>query len=69
MKRIRTCGDQCHNAKGDPKSCRCWCHGNFHGTAGAGARDWIYQFGKEALKHNGFVPGETVYKEQTKLPL
>jgi len=36
MGTIRRCDDRCHNAKNP--HCKCWCHGNFHGAAGAKAR-------------------------------
>lgn len=28
----RVCGDQCHKASGDQRSCRCLCGGKYHGS-------------------------------------
>lgn len=72
-KRIRTCGKRCHTARGT--RCACVCGGFFHSKNGAGAanRTALAQATeaeqKLLLEQHGFIPGETRYIEQLRLPL
>ncbi len=72
-KRVRVCGKVCHSAKG--KRCSCFCGGFYHGKDGAGA-DNRASLAKSTedeqialLQAHGFNKGETVYIEQTHLPI
>ncbi|MDD5510455.1 MAG: hypothetical protein PHI12_06580 [Dehalococcoidales bacterium] len=72
MARVRRCDNRCHRAKGT--KCRCWCGGNYHGSAGADNRAALQQAvdsnaQKELLEQHGFKPGETVFLHQPELPL
>ena len=67
MGKIRRCDRRCHEAKG--KRCRCWCGGAFHGAAGTENRAALGEGMTELLEEHGFIPGETRYIEQMRLPL
>jgi len=70
-KRIRTCSERCHEARGT--RCACVCQGFFHGSAGAINRQALTQQTEEEVKEllgqHGFKQGETAYIEQLELPL
>jgi hypothetical protein len=70
-KRVRTCGNICHNAKGD--KCRCFCGGAYHGPRGLVNREALKTASEQErldlLAQHGFVHGQMVYREQTKMPI
>lgn len=67
MARVRTCGKQCHSAKGD--RCKCWCGGAFHGQHGLANRRAVMEGAEHLLEEHGFVKGETRFIANGELPL
>jgi len=69
MSRKRTCGKRCHSAKSNPKTCRCFCSGYFHGgSSGAVHRRELYD-GVTKLEEHGFEKGKTKFIAQQALPM
>ena len=70
-KRMRTCGQRCHEARGT--RCKCICQGFYHSSTGAANRQALAEQTEEevrkTLEQHGFKEGETAYIEQMKLPL
>jgi len=73
-KHIRVCDSRCHNGKNDPKTCKCFCGGHFHGAAGMVNREALYNIKDDTEKliylgEHGFLHGETKYKEQIRMDI
>ena len=67
MGRVRRCDNRCHRARGT--KCACWCHGAFHGAAGANNRAAMQAGVAGILEEHGFTKGKTAYIHQTELPI